>query len=712
MKKRTKRLISILLAFIMIAGLIPSSAFAWDEYIECEFCGEGCGDDYICSCGDHCSEDSGRDCYKEHHCIECGDVAELCGGTGGCGRCYDCGGTCSEGEDHQCLECHIEEQYACPDCGFCWITGDSICPECLGCYECLGYCSEGDDHLCLECHLSEGYACPECAQCYVDYNEVRCVDCNICNDCAGLICPECYRCDGCVEICYTCGEICTDCHEANGDACPDCGMCYGDEIYCQECGRCYNCENICPDCELCAECYYGTTHCTICGECFEANGQCESGGDHCADCCESNGWLCPNCGECTEVSGVDLVCNDCGACADCSEFCDSCGDFCMECLINEEHLHCTDCEACFEEVWHCADCYLCENCVVRCETCWDYCMDCADLSGYHCKECGVGCINKGDSLCSKCGRCEYCADYCEIHEKCIECAVKEGDHCDICGNCFMDYYGCPSDSTHCEECCIFNDWLCGHCGLCTKTDGTEICEHCGFCTECCQGTAAMFCGEEHGVCIDSPEWAEHWATVHEGVEHECNYRSTDMKYDDENHWYECAFPGCETGKKFNVNPHEPDENGYCRIWTCHYRDGSTKDVIFDGNGGVGVIPPLEGIIGDYILPVCKFNAPEGKKFKGWEVNGVMYAEGDKITVTDDTVLKAVWDDTAPDYTPGDVNGDNKVNLADVSLLLKHIAKWSVVLNLDAADVTGDGKVNLADVSLMLKYIAKWDVVFK
>jgi len=63
-------------------------------------------------------------------------------------------------------------------------------------------------------------------------------------------------------------------------------------------------------------------------------------------------------------------------------------------------------------------------------------------------------------------------------------------------------------------------------------------------------------------------------------------------------------------------------------------------------------------------------------------------------------------------TPGDVNGDTKVTLADVSLMLKHIAKWSVELNLDAADVTGDGKVNLADVSLMLKYIARWDVVLK
>ena len=58
---------------------------------------------------------------------------------------------------------------------------------------------------------------------------------------------------------------------------------------------------------------------------------------------------------------------------------------------------------------------------------------------------------------------------------------------------------------------------------------------------------------------------------------------------------------------------------------------------------------------------------------------------------------------------GDVNRDAKLNLSDVASMLKHIAKWSMDINLNAGDVTLDSKVNLADVSLMLKYIAKWDV---
>lgn len=73
MSKQIKQFISVLVAFVMPFGIIPTTSshvhvHAWDEYVECEFCGEGCGDDYICDGGDHCSSDSGRDCYDEHHC--------------------------------------------------------------------------------------------------------------------------------------------------------------------------------------------------------------------------------------------------------------------------------------------------------------------------------------------------------------------------------------------------------------------------------------------------------------------------------------------------------------------------------------------------------------------------------------------------------------------------------------------------------------------
>jgi len=61
---------------------------------------------------------------------------------------------------------------------------------------------------------------------------------------------------------------------------------------------------------------------------------------------------------------------------------------------------------------------------------------------------------------------------------------------------------------------------------------------------------------------------------------------------------------------------------------------------------------------------------------------------------------------------GDATGDGKINLKDVSAMMKYVTHWCSLLDTSTADVTGDGKVNLADVSLILKYLAKWDVTFK
>ena len=57
---------------------------------------------------------------------------------------------------------------------------------------------------------------------------------------------------------------------------------------------------------------------------------------------------------------------------------------------------------------------------------------------------------------------------------------------------------------------------------------------------------------------------------------------------------------------------------------------------------------------------------------------------------------------------GDANGDGKLNLGDVALILKQIAKWDVEID-PLADFDENGKINLSDAALTLKYIAKWNV---
>lgn len=87
-----------------------------------------------------------------------------------------------------------------------------------------------------------------------------------------------------------------------------------------------------------------------------------------------------------------------------------------------------------------------------------------------------------------------------------------------------------------------------------------------------------------------------------------------------------------------------------------------------------------------------------------------------------TVISSVMMSTAADdetnrliygeYDTADTNDDGKITLSDVTLILKHIAKWDVEFNKSAADVNGDGRINLSDATTALKHIAKWDVEMK
>lgn len=54
--------------------------------------------------------------------------------------------------------------------------------------------------------------------------------------------------------------------------------------------------------------------------------------------------------------------------------------------------------------------------------------------------------------------------------------------------------------------------------------------------------------------------------------------------------------------------------------------------------------------------------------------------------------------------PGDADGNGSVNLSDVTLTLKYIAKWDVTVK-DGADFNRDGVINLLDVTAILRTVA-------
>ena len=76
----------------------------------------------------------------------------------------------------------------------------------------------------------------------------------------------------------------------------------------------------------------------------------------------------------------------------------------------------------------------------------------------------------------------------------------------------------------------------------------------------------------------------------------------------------------------------------------------THTVSFDANGGTGTMADVTGISGEYTLPENGFTAPDGKQFKAWRVDGNEKAVGDKITVTADTTVTAVWETIPAGHT--------------------------------------------------------------
>lgn len=69
-------------------------------------------------------------------------------------------------------------------------------------------------------------------------------------------------------------------------------------------------------------------------------------------------------------------------------------------------------------------------------------------------------------------------------------------------------------------------------------------------------------------------------------------------------------------------------------------------VNFDANGGTGEMAAAEAV-GEYTIPECTFTAPEGKKFKGWATTADGATLVDKVNVTADMTIFAIWEELPP-----------------------------------------------------------------
>ena len=87
---------------------------------------------------------------------------------------------------------------------------------------------------------------------------------------------------------------------------------------------------------------------------------------------------------------------------------------------------------------------------------------------------------------------------------------------------------------------------------------------------------------------------------------------------------------------------------------------------------------------------------------GWEGGGSAII--DNVTMAEDDTP------ALPEYIPGDVNNDGKVNNKDLGILKQHLNDWeNLEINLNACDVDGNGRINNKDMGLLQQFLNDWDV---
>ena len=81
---------------------------------------------------------------------------------------------------------------------------------------------------------------------------------------------------------------------------------------------------------------------------------------------------------------------------------------------------------------------------------------------------------------------------------------------------------------------------------------------------------------------------------------------------------------------------------------------------YDSNGGTGTMSnPTVELDKEFTFPKCEYVAPNGKHFKGWQVDNTVYKVGDKRVFTKDDQnkeIKAVWEEHTFDQKLKEVNG--------------------------------------------------------
>ena len=121
----------------------------------------------------------------------------------------------------------------------------------------------------------------------------------------------------------------------------------------------------------------------------------------------------------------------------------------------------------------------------------------------------------------------------------------------------------------------------------------------------------------------------------------------------------------------------------------------------------------KNIAEDGVIITLDFDVAENAELGAYPIT-ITYDEDEIFNTAFENVYFAVKEGIVDviDYIPGDINGDNTVNLKDVALLQQYLSGWEVTIVEVSADVNGDNNINLKDVALLQQYLSGWEVTLK
>ena len=93
--------------------------------------------------------------------------------------------------------------------------------------------------------------------------------------------------------------------------------------------------------------------------------------------------------------------------------------------------------------------------------------------------------------------------------------------------------------------------------------------------------------------------------------------------------------------------------------------------------------------------------------KAGKTNATVTLNGVKASSSSTENMKVDGTITVFDRLKGDINNDDKITIADVSLLYRHVRKTKVIEDsktLEVSDLTGDDKITIADVAKLYRYV--------